>query len=152
MGQAPVKLDKALADVRLLGVDTAPFIYFTEQRAGTVDKMRTIFRRVFDEAMVAVVSTIILPEILAKPLKESDAELVAAYRSMFDNTQGIILRPVSAAIAYHAANLRARYNLKTPDALHIATAIEAGCQAFLTNDLDLRRVNDIQVLALDDLE
>ncbi len=147
-----MKIDEALEEVRLLGVDTAPFIYFTERRAGYVDKMRLIFRRVFDGDMVALVSTIILPEILAKPLKESDDELVAAYRTMFYQTQGIILRPASSTIADHAADLRAHYNLKTPDALHIATAIDAGCQAFLTNDLDLRRVKEIRVLALDDLE
>ena len=147
-----MKLDEALAEVQLLGVDTAPFIYFTEQRAGYVDRMRSVFRRVVDGNMVAVVSTIVLPEILAKPLKESADELVAAYRSMFYYTQGIILRPVSSSIADHAADLRAHYNLKTPDALHIATAMDAGCQAFLTNDLDLRRVGEIQMLALDDLE
>jgi predicted nucleic acid-binding protein len=147
-----MKLDEALGKVRLLGVDTAPFIYFTERRAGYVDKMRSIFRLVFDGDMAILVSTIILPEILAKPLRESDDKLVTAYRSIFYKTQGITLSPVSSSIADRAADLRARYNLKTPDALHIATAIDAGCQAFLANDLDLRRVKEIQVLALDDLE
>ena len=147
-----MKLDEALVDVRLLGLDTAPFIPFTEQRAGYVDKMQAIFRHVADEELAIVVSTIILPEILSKPLKEPDDKLVAAYRSLFDNTQGISLRQVSSSIAYRAAKLRAQHNLKAPDALHIATAIDADCQAFLTNDLDLRRVKEIQVLVLDDLE
>lgn len=147
-----MKLGEALADVRLLGVDTAPFIYFTERRAGYVDKMRAIFRQVAVEELAIVVSTLVLPEILSRPLTESDSELIAAYQSMFDNTHGISLRPVSSTIAYRAANLRAQHNLETPEALHIATAIDAGCQAFLTNNLDLRRVREIQVFALADLE
>jgi predicted nucleic acid-binding protein len=51
-----------------------------------------------------------------------------------------------------AAELRARYNLRTPDALHIACAIDTGCDAFLTNDTGIKRVNEIRILVLDDLE
>jgi predicted nucleic acid-binding protein len=42
--------------------------------------------------------------------------------------------------------------LRTPDALQIATALEAGCEAFLSNDAGLRRVTELRVLILDDLE
>jgi predicted nucleic acid-binding protein len=41
--------------------------------------------------------------------------------------------------------------MKTPDALQIAVACQAGCEAFLTNDRALRRVTDINVLVLADL-
>jgi predicted nucleic acid-binding protein len=34
----------------------------------------------------------------------------------------------------------------------IAVAIEAGCQAFLTNDALLRRVGELRILVLEDLE
>lgn len=59
---------------------------------------------------------------------------------------------VDAAIAERAAALRARYTLRTPDALQIATALHAGCQGFLTNDTALRRVTDLRVLVLHELE
>jgi predicted nucleic acid-binding protein len=39
-----------------------------------------------------------------------------------------------------AASLRARYGLRTPDALQISVALAAGCSAFLTNDARLQRV------------
>jgi predicted nucleic acid-binding protein len=42
--------------------------------------------------------------------------------------------------------------MRTPDALHVATAIDAGCDAFLTNDTGIKRVHEIAVLVLDDLE
>ena len=51
-----------------------------------------------------------------------------------------------------AAQLRARYELKTPDALHVAAALEARCEAFLTNDKGIQRVTDLRVLVLEDLE
>ena len=147
-----MRIRNALVGIYSLGVDTSPFIYFTEHRAGYVDKVRTIFRHVFEGQIVVVASTIILTETLAKPLQNQADDLVAAYQALFENTQGISLCPVDQAIAVRAAHLCAQYNIKTPDALHLATAIEAGCQAFLTNDLDLRRVEEIRILALDDLE
>ena len=44
----------------------------------------------------------------------------------------------------------AETGLKTPDALHAATAIRAECTLFITNDNDFRRVRDLPVVVLDD--
>jgi predicted nucleic acid-binding protein len=60
--------------------------------------------------------------------------------------------PVTASIAERAAELRAQFRLRTPDALQLATVIEAGGQAFLTNDSGLRRVTVLPVIVLDELE
>jgi predicted nucleic acid-binding protein len=48
--------------------------------------------------------------------------------------------------------LRARYRLRTPDALHVACAIDMGCEAFLTNDKGIKHVEITRVLVLDELE
>ncbi|HTG15538.1 MAG TPA: PIN domain-containing protein [Blastocatellia bacterium] len=60
--------------------------------------------------------------------------------------------PIDIKTATSAADLRARYNLRTPDALRVATALAAGCDAFLTNDSDMQRVSELRVLVLDQLE
>lgn len=142
----------ALHSVRLLYVETAPFIYYTEQRAGYVEKMRVVFTDVDRGRVHVITSVVTLAEILMKRLKENDPTLVRRYREMFYRTQHMTLVPISAGVAESAADLRARYNLRTPDALHVATALDAGCDAFLTNDTDITRVNEIAVLLLDDLE
>ena len=49
------------------------------------------------------------------------------------------------------ARIRAETSLATPDALHAVTALGAGCAAFITNDTDFRRVDDLPVVVLDDL-
>jgi len=74
------------------------------------------------------------------------------YRNILLHSGGFELLPVTTLIAESAAELRARYNLRTPDALHVATAIAAGCGAFLTNDAGVKRVAEITVLLLDELE
>jgi len=46
--------------------------------------------------------------------------------------------------------LRVAYGLKTPYAIHVATALLNGAQAFVTNDAGLKRVNELDVLVLED--
>ena len=60
------------------------------------------------------------------------------------------LIPIDAPIAEKAAELRAKYLIKTPDALQLATVILSVCEAFLTNDKGLRRVSELLIIILDD--
>jgi predicted nucleic acid-binding protein len=108
-------------------------------------------QRVSAEGLSVVASVMTLTETLTKPLKVGDQVLVQEYRALFRNTRQVRLIPITVQIADLAAQLRARYNLKTPDALQIATAIDARSDLFLTNDLGIKRVTDVRVLPLDEL-
>ena len=58
---------------------------------------------------------------------------------------------ITEPILRDAARLRAQFNLKTPDAIHAATALSVGCAQFITNDLIFRRVPGLNVIVLRDL-
>ena len=62
-----------------------------------------------------------------------------------------VFLPIDHKLAQQAAELRAKYNLTLPDALQVATALAAGCEAFLTNDVMIKRVTELDVLVLSDL-
>lgn len=147
-----MSIDAALAGVNLLGVDTAPFIYFIEKHPVYVDQVRAIFQRVNTGMSQVITSVITLTEVLGLPLEMQHLHFESEYRAMLLNTDGITTLPVSIPIAEQAARLRATYKLRTPDALHVATAIVSHCDAFLTNDLQLRRITEIKILVLDNLE
>lgn len=147
-----MKISMALADVALLGVETAPFIYFVERNPIYVDRVRAIFQYIAARNLRVASSAITLTEVLVMPIQTGHVRYQSEYREMLLNTDGITTFAVSPEIAEKAAHLRAQYKLRTPDALHVATAIQAGCDAFLTNDSGIRRVTDIRVLLLDDLE
>lgn len=141
----------ALRNVTTLGIETAPFIYFIEQNPAYVDRVRAVFNYVLENSIQIVTSAITLTEVLVLPIRAGYHQYVQEYRQMLLDTAHVTTLPVSVEIAEQGARLRAQYNLRTPDALHLATALAAGCNAFLTNDRALARVPAVRVLVLDDL-
>ncbi len=61
------------------------------------------------------------------------------------------LAPVTPKMADHAAMLRARYRLSTPDAIQVATALVRQATAFLGTDTYLKRITEIECLILNDI-
>jgi len=56
------------------------------------------------------------------------------------------IHPLSAAIAIEAARLRQRYQLRLPDAIQLATALEINAFALVSHDRDFSSVQDIRIL------
>ena len=146
------KLNAAMTGVTKLGFDTAPLIYFVERNPKYVDLVREVVRRVDSGQITGFSSMIALTEVLTKPKKVGDTETESEYRDLLLHSRSFKLIAIDSAVAERAADLRARFNLRTPDALQISAALETGCQAFLTNDIKLKRVTDLRVLILDELE
>lgn len=147
-----MKLADALRGIAHLGVDTAPFIYFVERNPTYVAECAEVFRLVDEASLLGYTSVLTLTETLTKPLKANDYLLVQAYRDFLLTTRNLELIDLSTTIALQAADFRSRYNLRTPDAIQIASVLAVGCQAFLTNDRGLMRIREIPILILDDLE
>jgi hypothetical protein len=82
-------------------------------------------------ARAGVGSTLLVPEILSKPLRAGDAETVSKLSEFLARLD---LQPVDRAIAAQAAVLGAHYKLRAPDATHLATAIRMGAHRFITNN------------------
>lgn len=96
-------------------------------------------------------SVLLLPEVLAKPVREgatADVAILAGLLSRLD------LRPLDLATAELAVTLAVAYRLRAVDAAHLATAVAAGADRFVTNN---RRdfpshVEEIHVTYPDDLD
>ena len=59
---------------------------------------------------------------------------------------------LDASTAQRVADLRSRYNIVLADAFQVAAAVGTGCDAFLTNDASLNRVQELPILVVGDLE
>lgn len=142
-------LDTHLQGVRELGFDTAPFIYFVEQHPRYVAVVREVIRRIDQGEIRGYTSVVTLTEVLTLPIRLGMTNLENEYRSFLLRSRYFRVLPITIDVAEYAADLRARYNLRTPDALQLAAAIRRGCDAFLTNDASLQRVGELRVLTLD---
>ncbi len=147
-----MKLPDALKGVRQLGFDTPPLIYLVERHADYFDCLLFIMRAVDQGSIEGLTSTISLTEVLVQPLRKGSTDLVRRYEAVLTQSKNFRVESFTPKTARLAADLRARYNVRTPDAMQVATALEAGCDAFVTNDKDLRRVTEIAVWIVDDLE
>lgn len=96
-------------------------------------------------------STITDAEFFVKPIGENNFEQVDAYKAQLKKL-GFYKCVVTEQVAEKSAELRAKYkDIKLADALQLAAAIEYGCDAFFTNDKQLKQVSEINVVYLADL-
>jgi predicted nucleic acid-binding protein len=83
-------------------------------------------------------------ECRVKPLRANDAALLALYDALFAGAE-VDLLELTAQVVEKATELRSGLNVRTPDALHLASGILAGATAFLTGDRSLTRCTEIPV-------
>jgi len=99
---------------------------------------------------MVVTSNVSLLEVLVHPLRCNNKELSAEYRDILLNSKLMTLA-ISNAIAEQAAQLRATYNIRTPDAIQISAALNAGATHFFTNDIKLPEIPSIEVIFINKL-
>lgn len=132
-------------------LDTAPFIYFIEGNSEFQKSLAQIFALIDNQEIIAITSTITLLEVLVKPLRNNRIDLVDKYTEILTSAKGLDICDLNVEVAKEAATLRARYNLKTPDSIQMATAKVYLADYFITNDSHLKSVTEINGLTLSEL-
>ena len=148
------KIERCLQNKNTICLDTAPIIYFIEENQSFLSPLKEIFLRIDEGGLRAIASYITLIEVLVHPIEKGAHQLAKAYRDLLIGSPGFNLYPVERKVSEKAAELRAKYKsfLKIPDAIQIATAISFGAQIFITNDADLKRIQEIEIVDLTDLQ
>jgi predicted nucleic acid-binding protein len=131
-------------------VDTAPVIYTVERKPDYEALLQPLWDAMDAQSIEVVSSELTLLETLVKPLKDGAQTLARDYETFLTATR-LQLHPITTTILKDAARLRADANLKTPDAIHAATALATGCSQLITNDGDFRKVASLQIVILKDV-
>lgn len=129
-------------------LDTPPFVYFIEEHPTYLPVVRPVFAAIADGTIAGVTSGLTLLEILVQPYRTGNVRLAERYEALLTKSQGLRVDGITNAVLRTAAQLRAARHIKTPDAIHIATALIAGCPVYLTNDRDLPDVPGLRILQL----
>ena len=146
MAAAPLRLWANLPQGASVLVDTAPWIYVLESHPQFADRFVGLFEAAAKGHVLIALSTITLAEVLTGPFKAGQTALAKRYEKALLQYRVV---DVSAPIAALAAQLRAQYRLKLPDALQLATALDLGATALVTHDRDFSQVTGLDILTGD---
>lgn len=128
--------------------DSGPLVYYVEEHPRFGPVVQSLFEGFGAGTVAGFTSVLTLLTVLVHPLARHRKDLATTYREVLLDAEGIDLLDVTPPIAERAAGLRARYGIRTPDAIQAATAVEAGATAFVTSDRRLRRIRELPVLVV----
>ena len=132
-------------------LDASILIYTIEVNLKFWKTLEVLWRKFADGEILLISSELIITEILVKPLKSQNQQSIDSYHKLlFDS--GIELIPITRSLLISATNLRAKHNLKTPDAIHAATSIDNNCNRFLTNDKGFNNIPRLPTQILSQIE
>ena len=135
----------------LYGVDTMVFVYHFEAHEEFGPAAGRLLQAAEEGRCHLVCSILTLLEILVVPKRNAQEDLCRRYREIFQSFPNLAVLDIDSEIAEIASDLRAAYSLRTPDAIHIATAIRTGATAFISGDGRLNRVKELRIVRLEDL-
>jgi len=135
----------------LYGVDTMVFVYHFEDHGEFGPAAGRLLKAAEEGRCRLVCSILTLLEILVVPKRNGQEELCRRYREIFQSFPNLAVVDLGPEIAEVASDLRAKHSLRTPDAIHVATAIRAGAAAFVSGDGRLGRVKELRILRLDQI-
>ena len=133
-------------------VDTAPFIYFIEGHSRFHEILLEVFQLNAEGKIFFQTSTLTLLEVLVQPVKLKKLKLAREYEKIITSSSNIEIYDLDIEVSKQAAKLRADHNLRTPDAIQIATAIVKGADLFFTNDINLKKVPGVEILILEEFD
>ena len=136
---------------KIIGLDTMVFIYHFEENQIYSPLTFSIFESLEKGNFNAITSILTLLEILVKPKRENNSILTERYKILLETFPNLRVKTLDENIADVASSLRANYNINTPDAIQMATSLEAQADIFITNDTSLKKVTEIKVLLLSEM-
>jgi len=130
-------------------LDACVIIYIFEAKEPFYSKVKETLAAIINETPEAsiAISRLSIIECLVQPLRQQDTLIIEQYRSFFAR-QDLKIIELSPGIVEKALWLRVHYNLRTPDALQAASALELDTMetAFLTGDKSLKKVPELNVI------
>ena len=133
-----------------VGLDSAVFIYFMEEHPRFLPVVEPVFSAVASARLPAITSGVTLLETLVIPYRSGNAALAARYEALLTKSRGIRFMDLDRPLLRSAAQLRAVFSIRTPDALQLAAALYGRCSVYLTNDRALPRIPGLEILQVND--
>lgn len=143
---------KKLNDLKRLCIDSSILIYHLEIIKPYDILTKALIEKIAKGEIFCNISALTITELLAKPYRLKDNNQISVFEEFINSLPNTKIQPVDYDIAKFAASLRGDYNLRTPDSIMLSTALITCSNAFISNDISLKKINikDIKIIILDD--
>jgi predicted nucleic acid-binding protein len=121
-------------------LDTVALVYFLERHPVHHRTASRVLKRIEEGVIAGVISSLVFAELLVPAYRAGDASRAGTVLRLLTSFPNLKVFDITPQISAEAARLRAQYGLRTPDAIHAATALAAGADLLVTNDRDLLKV------------
>lgn len=129
-------------------LDTNVFVYFLDRNPNYFPVVAPIIEAIESGLIIGYTGDAAIAETLVKPYQTDNLALAASFKAFFRTEDFLSIQPHDAETFDLAAQLRAKRGLKFIDALHCATAIQAGCKFFVTNDGGIQSSDVLEVVSV----
>ncbi len=123
-------------------LDTVSLVYFLEPDSPWSGAAGLVMQRIEEGSLAGVISTLLFTELLVPLYRAGEERRAGRLVSTLEGFRNLRVMAVDRGVSMRAASLRARFGLRSPDAIHAATALEAECDGILTNDRGYRRLHE----------
>lgn len=133
-------------------LDTSPFIYLIENNPKYCSIIENFIAENIANETLFITSVITVSEFQVIPRRVNNFNPINDFEKLVNQLHFKIF-DITFEIAEISAGLRAKYGfLKSIDTIQLAVAINHKCQCFLSNDLKLKKVQEIKIITLEDLQ
>jgi predicted nucleic acid-binding protein len=127
-------MPRALRGHQRVLIDSSVWIYHFEQHTEFGAAASRVIEGLEEGTFRGITSELTLLELTVRPLQLGRQDVADEYELLLSYFPNLELEPISREILLDAAGLRARYRLRTPDAILLATALHSRATAAVTND------------------
>ena len=133
--------------------DSMLFIYWLEDHPQYAKQVDAIHSRMKQRQDRLITGAFTFGEVLAGTYRKGRAELADQFRTLLRSVVAEIV-PFTVETAEHYARIRGALGTTPADAIHLASAAQAGADLFLTNDKSLvgKIIPGIQFIAMLDTQ
>ncbi len=129
-------------------IDSNIFIYFIEGVPDFYDQVSDFFELLATVGASIFTNEITIAECIYKPSANNDTIAVAAFERLFYAKNEVQLIQLTGELSTSAARHSGKFGLKLMDSIHHLSALEAGCDYFITSDKSFRSDKNVTVILI----
>ncbi len=144
-------LETLFRGVKRLYLDANIFVYFVEANDEPGQAAAQAIQVCRASQIKIVTSGLTIAECLHRPYSQGQDNVANLYEELFMQSGSIELISPDTDVFFLAARIGAEFNMRVPDAVHVATALFYGCDAIFTNDKRMRAPKPLRIIGLADV-